>query len=246
MPSEVRSLRTSLRVGALVEEGVAQPVEIGAGLLLDKRAPELDQPRGARAAARVRSGARAPASRPPPRAAPPRACGPRRTGCCDSGRRAWRRGSQATPSMRREPMASTRACSTASNRARDGGLCGARRRWTASLWQASRRANELARPADDRGFARIGLARRLGQPRLGPFRPGHQRRLVGRVGDLELGMARQRPRAGRERPLERLVGRIGLAGAGLRLLVGLTSTLDIRGLQNAGAAGTRRRRKASL
>ena len=117
----------------------------------------------------------------------------------------------ATPSMRREPIASTRACSTASNRARAAGFCGARRRWTASLWQASRRAKEFGDSAQDRRFARTGLARRLGQARLGPLRPGHQRRLVGGEGDFKLGIAGERPRAGGDRQLERVVRRVGLA-----------------------------------
>ena len=83
----------------------------------------------------------------------------------------------------------------------------------------------IGKPADDRGFARIGLARRLGQPGLRPFRRGHERRLVGRIGDLELGMTRQRPRARRERPLERLIGRIGLAGGGFAV----AGRLDVDG-----------------
>ena len=79
-------------------------------------------------------------------------------------------------------------------------------------------SQRIGEPANDRGLARIGLARRLGQPRLGAFRAGDERRLVGGIGDFELGMARQRARAGRKRALERLVRRVGLAVTGLRLL----------------------------
>ena len=64
---------------------------------------------------------------------------------------------EATPCIRREPMASTRACSTASNKARAGVLCGARRRWIASLWQARRSANESASPRTIAASRGLGL-----------------------------------------------------------------------------------------
>ena len=86
-----------------------------------------------------------------------------RGGTC---RRASRRGCCATPCMRRAPIASTRACSTASNTARacwPPGIC---RRCTAGSWQASRSAMAVGVPAHDRGVLRGQLARRLGQPRL--------------------------------------------------------------------------------
>src|SRR5919107_156942 len=51
-----------------------------------------------------------------------------------------------TPDMRREPMDSTRACSTASNTARAAWPSGASRRCRAESWQASRRAMESALP----------------------------------------------------------------------------------------------------
>src|SRR5579863_4587494 len=78
----------------------------------------------------------------------------------------------ATPSMRRAPIASTRACSTASNRARAAWFCGASRRWTASSWQASRSAIESARPR------KIAASRALG------FRDGSGRRALAPSGPL--------------------------------------------------------------
>ena len=49
-PSEASSFCTSLGEGALVEDRVAEPVEIGAGLILDEGAPQIDQARARRAA----------------------------------------------------------------------------------------------------------------------------------------------------------------------------------------------------
>ena len=73
--------------------------------------------------------------------------------------------------MRREPIASTRACSTASNRARAGGLCGACRRWIASLWQASRSANESARPRMIAASRGLGLRGGSGSRAFAPSGP---------------------------------------------------------------------------
>src|SRR5271154_5670166 len=53
---------------------------------------------------------------------------------------------EATPSMRRAPIASTRACSTASKMAFAVSPSGSRRRWIAGLWQARRSALESAWP----------------------------------------------------------------------------------------------------
>ena len=72
--------------------------------------------------------------------------------------------------------------------------------------------HRIGEAAQDRRLARIGLARRLGQARARPVRPADQRGLVGGEGDFEFGMARHRARAGGERALERLVGRIRLGG----------------------------------
>ena len=72
----------------------------------------------------------------------------------------------------------------------------------------------IGEPAQDRGLARIGLARRLRQARLGAVRADDQRRLVGGEQNFQLGAPGHRARARGERPLEQLVGRLGL-GAGL-------------------------------
>ena len=78
---------------------------------------------------------------------------------------------EATPSMRRDPIASTRACSTASNNARAAGFCGAWRRWTASLWQASRNANESATPRMIAASRGLGLRGGSGSRALAPSAP---------------------------------------------------------------------------
>src|ERR1700733_13348742 len=70
----------------------------------------------------------------------------------------------------------------------------------------------IGEAADDRRLARIGLARRLGKARFGAFRRGDQRRFVGREGDFEIGLTRQRPGARGKRLLERLIRRVSLAG----------------------------------
>ena len=111
----------------------------------------------------------------------------------------------ATPCMRREPIASTRACSTASNRARAGGLCGARRRWSASLWQASRRANESARPRTIAASRGLGLRGGSGSRALAPSGEVISEGLSAEKAISSSGLARQRPRARCERLLERLV-----------------------------------------
>ncbi len=66
-------------------------------------------------------------------------------------------------------------------------------------------AGELQRdrirmPAHDRCVLHIELARRLGQPRLAAGHAGTLRR----VGNFEIGLARDRPHAARDRALERL------------------------------------------
>ena len=73
--------------------------------------------------------------------------------------------------------------------------------------------HRIGEAAQDRRLARVGLARRLRQARLGAVRPGDQRGLVGREDDLQLGMPGHGARAGGDGALERLVGRLGL-GAG--------------------------------
>ena len=138
----------------------------------------------------------------------------------------------ATPCMRREPMASTRACSTASNRARAGGLCGARRRCSASLWQASLRAKELARPRTIAASRGLGLRGGSGRRALAPS--GEAIR-DGLSAEKAISSSGRRASARVHEASARLNGSFGISAlpAGLRL-VALTLTLDIRGLQKAG------------
>ena len=78
----------------------------------------------------------------------------------------------ATPSMRRAPIASTRACSTASKTARACWPAGCRRRCTAGSWQASRSAIESAWPRTIAASARDSLRGGSGSRALPPIRPG--------------------------------------------------------------------------
>src|SRR5664279_3051939 len=78
----------------------------------------------------------------------------------------------ATPSMRRAPMASTRACSTASNTARACWPCGCKRRCIAGSWQASLRAMESALPRTMAASALLSLRGGSGRRTLPPIRPG--------------------------------------------------------------------------
>ena len=135
----------------------------------------------------------------------------------------------ATPSMRREPIASTRACSTASNNARAGALCGAWRRWIASLWQASRSDIELAIPrriAASRGF---GLRGGSGSRALAPSGPLTRPGLSAEKATSSSGW---RDMARAQEVSARLNGSFALSDfwPGLRLWVGLTSTVGIGGL----------------
>ncbi len=79
-------------------------------------------------------------------------------------------------------------------------------------------AGELERdrvrmPAHDRGVLRGKLARRLGQPRLAAGHAGALRR----IGNLQVGLARDRPHAARDRALERLGRRFLVGVLGLML-----------------------------
>ena len=105
---------------------------------------------------------------------------------------------EATPDIRREPIASTRACSTASNTARAAEFSGARRRCTAGVVAAEAQRHGVGVAAQHRDVGGGELARRLGQARL----VARQRRPVRRVGDLDLGrlaMARRHPATARFR-----------------------------------------------
>src|SRR4051812_31266979 len=74
--------------------------------------------------------------------------------------------------MRREPIASTRACSTASNTARPGPASGARRRCTAVSWQASLRAIESAWPRSTATSCGFSLRGGSGRRALSPISAG--------------------------------------------------------------------------
>ncbi len=121
----------------------------------------------------------------------------------------WKRSSSmavrflATPSMRRAPIASTRACSTASNTARACWPAGCRRRCSGVSWQASLQRDRIGMAAHDRGLVLAELARRLRQPHLA----AHQAGPLGGEGDLQLRLARHRAHAAGHRALERLGGR---------------------------------------
>ncbi len=72
--------------------------------------------------------------------------------------------------------------------------------------------HRIGEAAQDRRLARIGLARRLGQARPRALGAADQGGLVGGEGDLQLATAGHRARARGERALERLAGRLRLAG----------------------------------
>ena len=78
----------------------------------------------------------------------------------------------ATPSMRRAPIASTRACSTASNTARPCWPAGCRRRCVAGSWQAMRSAMESAWPRTIAASPLLSLRGGSGSRTLPPIRPG--------------------------------------------------------------------------
>ena len=113
----------------------------------------------------------------------------------------WKRSSSmavrfsATPSMRRAPIASTRACSTASNTARACWPAGCRRRCTPGRGRRARSAIESAWPRTIAASALAELARRLRQPRLA----AHQARAARRRRRLR-APACARSRAGSRRP----------------------------------------------
>ena len=189
-------MRTSLRVGALVEEGLAQPVEIGAGLLLDEGAPKLDE---TRRAARRRKPGQALAREHRDRVLERRLLARARLGegaavVAVVEHRGQVRG-DALHAARADRL-DARLLDRVEQRARRRAL-----RRVAAVDRVAvtgeAQGKRVREAADDRRLAWIGLARRLGQARLDALRSGDERRLVGRVSDLELGMARERPRAGR-------------------------------------------------
>ena len=97
-----------------------------------------------------------------------------------------------TPSMRREPIASTRACSTASNTARACWPPGTSRRCTAGSWQASLSAIASALPRTIAASARVSLRGGSGSRTLPPTRPGRSAANV-TSSSAFLAMARRQP-----------------------------------------------------
>ena len=63
----------------------------------------------------------------------------------------------------------------------------------------------IGMPAHDRGLARIQFARRLGQARLGAFARADHGGAIGGEGHLKTGRARHRAHAGGDRALERFL-----------------------------------------
>ena len=176
-------------VGALIEERVGQPVEVGAGLLLDEAAPEFGQA--------PRAGRRRKAGQPLARQHGDGVLERRLLARARLGEgaamiavvehRGQVRGDALHPAGpdRLDP----RLLDRVEQRPRRGVL----RRVPAVdrvVVAGEPQREGIGEPAKDGGLARIGLARRLGQPGLRPLRPGHQRGLVGGKGDLELRMAR--------------------------------------------------------
>src|SRR6266567_4997709 len=78
----------------------------------------------------------------------------------------------ATPCMRRAPIASTRACSTASNTARAVWPPGTKRRCTVGSWQASLRAIESACPRTIAASDAVSLRGGSGSRALPATMPG--------------------------------------------------------------------------
>src|SRR5262245_30092607 len=79
---------------------------------------------------------------------------------------------RATPSMRRAPIASTRACSTDATAPRACGPPGIRRRCTAGLWHASRSAIESAWPRTIAASRAVSLRGGSGSRALPAASPG--------------------------------------------------------------------------
>ena len=119
----------------------------------------------------------------------------------------------AMPDMRREPMASTRACSTASNTARACCPPGTSFRCTLGSWQASLSATESACPRTIAASAARQPSRRLRQPYLA----AHKSWALGRKCHLDLGLLGDRPQTADHRALEWLGRRFLRRGLGLEV-----------------------------
>src|SRR5215213_4081592 len=108
----------------------------------------------------------------------------------------------ATPDMRREPIASTRACSTASKTARAACASGASRRWMPASWQASLSAIESAWPRTIETSCRLSLRGGSGRRALSDIRIGRsEAKVTSRSGFLAI--------ARRHAAIERFSGSVG-------------------------------------
>ena len=159
----------------------------------------------------------------------------------------WKRSSSmaerflATPLMRRAPIASTRACSTASNTARACCPPGTSLRCTVGSWQASLSAMASAWPRTIAASERTELARRLRQPDLAANDAG----ALGCERDFELGLLGDRAQATGHRALERL-GRAFLAPGFLALEIGGHRLCRITASEQRGAPSSRLQLSATL
>ena len=157
------------RIGPLVEQSLAEPVELGAGLLLDKGAPELDQSSGA--ARRLESGhafAREHRNRVLQRRFLARARLRERTAVVPIVEHGG--------DVRRDALHATRADGF-DPRLLDCVKQGAGRRALGReapvegvTMAREAQGEEIGEAANDRRLARIWLARGLGEPRLRAFR----------------------------------------------------------------------------
>ncbi len=118
----------------------------------------------------------------------------------------------ATPCMRRAPIASTRACSTASNTARACWPPGIRRRWMAVSWQAMRSAIASAWPRTMAASAAVILRGGSGSRALPPTIPG-------RSAANETSSSGWRAMARRHPVTARLNGSVGASLAGVLVLM---------------------------
>ena len=168
-PKDDRTFAHQPRVGALIEESLAQPIEIGAGLLLDEGAPELDETRGA---ARRLEPRHALAREHRHRVLQRRLLARARLGERTAVVAIVEHGGD----VRRHALHAARA-NGFDPRLLDRVEQGARRRALGREAPVERivmageaQGEQIGEAADDRRLPRIGLARRLGEPRLGALR----------------------------------------------------------------------------
>ena len=181
---------TRRRTGAGPRPGF-ELVEVAPGAVLDQRAPEIDQLLGRR---RRRQAGEALAHQKRQRVLDRRvgALGDVVEFAAVESLLEHRGEFWATPSMRRAPIASTRACSTASNTARACWPAGCRRRCTAGSWQASLQRDGIGMAAHDRSFTTGELTRRLRQADLAAHQAGRSAAKATSSSGLR-AMARRQP-----------------------------------------------------